>query len=179
MGTILLLIIVPLGVGLLTNELTDWLPKWAEKIVCWTARKLPDHVWEKYEQIWLADLEDCPTGFSKLWFAFCLNFGIQELTAQQEVLEDSTFDLLPEFQKKLKSYRKQKGFENRFGVIGRYFAILTEIYELKRLTWNFRYKRASAILLQYIVVDFTARNRTVEEFRAVLIEQQTRLNSNK
>jgi hypothetical protein len=76
---IVLAIFVPLVVGLLTNELSDLLPVWAEKIVVRTARELPEYVQNRYIQDWLADLEDHPTGFSKLKFAFSLRFGVQLL----------------------------------------------------------------------------------------------------
>jgi hypothetical protein len=78
-----MVLLLPLGVGLLTNEFYDWLPAWAEKIVRWTACKLPRHAQKRYEDDWLADLEDHPTGFSKLFFAFALIAGLTKL--KQEI----------------------------------------------------------------------------------------------
>jgi hypothetical protein len=75
-------LLISLGLGLLTNELSDRLPVWAEKIVYWTARKLPEHAQKRYEDDWLADLEDCRTGFSKLFFAVGLVFGIKALRVE-------------------------------------------------------------------------------------------------
>jgi hypothetical protein len=81
---IVLAIFVPLVVGLLTNEFSDWLPIWAEKIVVRTARGLPAYIQERYKQDWLADLDDYPTGFSKLIFAFGLRFGVRLLREEHE-----------------------------------------------------------------------------------------------
>jgi hypothetical protein len=69
-------IFVPLVVGLLTNEFSDCLPVWAEKIVTRTVRELPERIRERYKQDWLGDLDDHPTGFSKMRFALGLVVGV-------------------------------------------------------------------------------------------------------
>ena len=84
METIALVILVPLVVGLLTNELTDWLPLLAEKMVRGTVRKLPKCLQERHEPDWLAELEVHPTGFTKVWFAFGLRFGVGKLIQEHE-----------------------------------------------------------------------------------------------
>jgi hypothetical protein len=81
---VMLAILIPLVVGLLTNEFSDWLPVWSEKIVVQTARALPERIRQRYEQDWLGDLDDHPTGFSKLRFAFGLIAGVSLVKAEYQ-----------------------------------------------------------------------------------------------
>lgn len=61
---------------------------WAEKIVIWTVRRLPKTIQEKYEQIWLGDLDDHQTGVSKLIFALSLRLGLSLLTKECEKIAE-------------------------------------------------------------------------------------------
>lgn len=52
------------------NELTDWAPKLAERLLCWGARRIgiPEQT-ARYEEEWLANLNEVPAKLSKLAMA--------------------------------------------------------------------------------------------------------------
>jgi lipopolysaccharide/colanic/teichoic acid biosynthesis glycosyltransferase len=53
-------------VPLLVNEFTDWLPWFAERLVCAATRALPAAARPRYTDEWLADLDATPGRLSKL-----------------------------------------------------------------------------------------------------------------
>jgi hypothetical protein len=79
-----ILLFVLLVIVLLNKKLTTATTFLAEKIVCWTAKKLPDEIQDRYEQDWLADLDDHTSGFYKLWFASGLIWGVKKLRQESQ-----------------------------------------------------------------------------------------------
>jgi hypothetical protein len=83
-GFIVLLIAIPVVVNLLSSEISDWLPRWSERLVQHAAKRLPEHVQAQYENDWLAELEIIPGKLSKLAFALGLFPGLASLSRAQQ-----------------------------------------------------------------------------------------------
>ncbi len=80
---ILLLILVPFVVSILANELTNWFPRMAEKVLEYWVRKLPKQARQRWIDEWLGELDRIPGGVSKLWFAIWQGVGIGMLKREE------------------------------------------------------------------------------------------------
>ncbi len=70
LGVLVSVIVIPLIVNLLSDEIQGWAPRWAAGILRIAARRLAPSVRERYIAEWLADLEALPqTAFTMCWFA--------------------------------------------------------------------------------------------------------------
>jgi lipopolysaccharide/colanic/teichoic acid biosynthesis glycosyltransferase len=71
-GTIMLLIVIPIAVSILTDDAKSWLPRLAHNLLRRAALKLPkDYSAEFYEE-WLSHCEDTPEISGKLWHAISI-----------------------------------------------------------------------------------------------------------
>jgi hypothetical protein len=82
-----ILLFVLLTIILLNRKLSETLATLAECVVFWTAQKLPTEIRDRFQQDWLADLDDHKTGFFKLWFASGLIWGVK--TLQRECKDET------------------------------------------------------------------------------------------
>ena len=57
---------------LLCDELFDHFPQWAERLIHWTCRALPEHKRDRQLRRWLGDLDTVPGRLHKLGFALSL-----------------------------------------------------------------------------------------------------------
>lgn len=76
-------VVVNLILGALGNELYDWLPWIAERILRSAIEKVPAELRARVAEEWAADMATCPTGLSKLFFAQSLRWiGVARLRRQ-------------------------------------------------------------------------------------------------
>lgn len=75
-----LLVVIPLVVGLVVNEMFAWLPYIGKGVTCATVRLLPVDVRSVYREEWLAEIDACgPRGLYALMWSLSLVIGAIQL----------------------------------------------------------------------------------------------------
>jgi GTP pyrophosphokinase len=92
MSTTLLFLITAVLLPLLVNEFSDWCPRLAQRLVCWSARRLRDPgIRARYQEEYLANLARVPGGFSQLLAA--LGYAAN-VVAMRRTLRTAALDAL-------------------------------------------------------------------------------------
>ena len=78
---LLVFLVTAVVVPMLVNELTDWLPWFAVRMIRAAARTLPVAVRSRYAEEWQSELDTVPGNLSKLIFAVRICVGARATTA--------------------------------------------------------------------------------------------------
>lgn len=74
-------VLLPVITGLLTEEVSAWIPTWAERIVLANVRHLPLSIQDEYRETWLGELDNIPGSMARLLFAITLVGATRKLNA--------------------------------------------------------------------------------------------------